>query len=153
MDRKRSSEQERKLELSLETFRNNLKSTVKLIREGFLSTNTRFGLGELSETPSIDRLVQQVEASDAWLLAGEKEKGSFLRNAIIELGLVPENLNRERAIRTYVDEGIRPESEGGADVMVFKTQYSKLELHVLDYRNKDIGRRYDLVVAETQVSY
>lgn len=141
---------DQELKLSLETFKSTLDSTIELINEGFLSVGTRFGLGHLNETPSMDMLVQQVEDADAWMLATEVEKKGFLRNVIIELGLTPENLTRERAEQTYDDEGFRGEpNEAGSEIMVFKTKYAGLELHVLDYRNPDIGRRYDLVVSST----
>ncbi len=145
----REKESSKELKLDLETFKSNAESTVELIREGFLQSGTRFGLGELAESPSMDMLSPQVDDVDAWVLADKDERKGFLRNVIIELGLVPDRLTRERAITAYEDPGIRGEpSEGGADVMVFKTQYPRLELHVLEYKNDDVGRRYDLVVTE-----
>lgn len=137
----------RKPELNIETFNNNLISTAELIREGFLPTESRFGLGELAETPSFDMYSPQVNELDAWIVASEDNKKSFLRNMIIALGLTVENLTQERAKRTYKEDGIRgTPSEGGAEIMVFDTQFPRLELHVLQYNNSDMGTKYDLVV-------
>ena len=147
MDDKEKSEKE--LKLDLETFKSNVESTAGLIEEGFLETGARFGLGELTEYYSMDMLSPQVSDVDAWVIASERERESFLRNVVIELGLVPEQLTSERAKRTYKDEGVRGQpSEGGGEVMVFPTVFPRLELHVLIYGNEDVGRRYDLVVAE-----
>ena len=107
--------------LNLETFKSNVESTVELIREGFLQAGTRFGLGELAESPSIDMLSPQVDNPDPWVFAGDKEKKDYLRNVIIILGLTPDQLTRERAITIYEDPGVKGElSEGGADVWFIK---------------------------------
>lgn len=146
-----SSEEEntrKDTEISLETFRGNLDSVRELTEIGFLEPGTRIGLGVLIENSAPDLPVWEVEDSEAWIFLSDREKRGFLRNVGIHLGVDMEQLTSERAIRTYKEGGIRgAPSEGGADVMVFNTKFPVLELHVMDYGNSDIGRRYDLVVA------
>lgn len=148
MDDQEQKEQSKEPKLNLEIFKSNLNSTADLIYEGILPSNTQFGLGELCEARSMDMPFDQVNEEDPWAIASKKEKENFLRNVIIELELVPEQLTRERAIHTFRDEGLRGESsEGGADVMVFKTKYP-IDLHVKSYGDNTVGNRYDLVVTE-----
>ena len=136
-------------EVNLETFRSNLESIRELIETGFFEPDTRIGLGVLIEKSALDLPTWEVEDSEAWIALSDKQKRDFLRNVGIHLWVDMEHLTAERAIRTYREEGIRGSpSEGGADVRVFNTKFPELELHVMDYDNSDIGRRYDLVVVQ-----
>jgi len=136
MEGRESEEQEKEKSLSLETFRSNMESTLELIE-----------IGELCEAPSLDMTLDQADVEDSWFKATMNEKENFLRNVIIELGLLPEQLTGERAKRTFFEEGIRgAPSKDGADVLVFQTKYPMLELHVKRYRDKAVGNHYDLVV-------
>jgi hypothetical protein len=90
-------EQNKESRLDMDVFKSNLASTVELVDMVFLEPGSPIGLGELCEVRSMDMTFDQADEADAWVVAKKEEKESFLRNVIIEFGLVPEQLTGERA--------------------------------------------------------
>ncbi len=84
-----------------------------------------------------------------WDLVDDVHKKKFLKSLGAFLSVDFLNFSKKDIIREFDEPGVKgAPSEGGAKVVVLNTKDSKLEVHVSDYKNPKLGRKYDLVRKE-----
>lgn len=133
-----SPEQERirAQELSLEWLGN----FRELIDSGFIEAGERYGFDQLVEEAGIGR----------WEGMSEEAKSGAFTAVHLRFGIdLANEIPEEIVIKRYKEEGVRrARSEKGALVQVVPTLDPDVEVHIMDYEEPELGRRYDFVRAE-----
>ena len=84
-----------------------------------------------------------------WDSVDDVYKEKFLKSLGASLGVDLLNFSEKDVIREFDEPGVKDApSEGGAKVVVLNTKDPKLEVHVSDYSDTKLGRKYDLVRKE-----
>lgn len=111
----------------------------EILQEDFLAIGDRYGLDQLVAIESDD-------PGAVWTSLTDEERQLAVATVERVLGTELRSPRKERLIRTYEEKGVPGEvSEAGAQVDVFGTDDPNLEVHVMHYRNQELGVRYDLV--------
>lgn len=111
-----------------------IESLLELIESDFIEVGGHYGIEQLLEDPG------------TWGSMGVDEQQVLLGALGNFLGVDLSNFPSGQIARKYREKGVVGQSsEGGAEVLVLRTEFPQLEVHVMDYANPEVGRRYDLV--------
>lgn len=113
-----------------------IESLLELIESDFFEIGGHYGVEQF------------LEDSETWGSMDMDEQQVLLGALGNFLGVDLSNFPSEQIAKKYHEEGVVGQlSEGGAEVLVLRTIFPQLEVHVMDYANPEVGRRYDLVRA------
>ena len=81
-----------------------------------------------------------------WMGMSEEEKVKFLNGMGQILGVELVNFRPEDVVRRESQEGVDGTiTEEGVEVTVLKTKYPEFEIHVMEYKNPDLPKYYEIV--------
>lgn len=110
-----------------------VESLLELSEMGFFSEGERYSF-------------EQITGEGNWEHLPETQRAEFIKGMGTILGVQILNYGESDVIRREFQEGVTGErTEKGAEATVLKTKYPQFEVHVVDYRNPDIPRHYDIV--------
>ena len=127
---------EGRVEKFLGEAREHLESVRELSEMDFFEISDRYGF-------------EQVVGEEEWSNLSGDEEAQFLKGVGEMLGVDLVNIREEEVVRREFQEGVKGEkTEKGADVTVLRTKDEMFEVHVMNYKNPDLGTRYDIVRAK-----
>ena len=111
-----------------------VKDVLELVEMEFIRVGEGYGFEQILPNPM------------SWPIVLEETRREIIEIVGSRLGVDLINVPEDQVIRRYREEGVMGQpSEGGADVIVLKTNEPQLTIHVFEYVNPDLGTRYDFV--------
>lgn len=116
--------------------RGEIEGILEIAEMGFFAQGERYGF-------------EQITGVKMWEEMSENSRVEFLKGMGEVLGVDLVNIKDEQVLRREYQEGARGElTKEGAEVTVLQTRHDDFEVHVADYKNPDLGTRYDFVKKE-----
>ena len=146
---------ERKEKLSIEKIllkraKEMIKDLPELIEIDSFMVGDEFGFGQLIGELEADIILEPEDKPILafWPLLDDSQKRTVLNKVGKMLGVNLKDINEDQIVRHYSGEGIKgTPSESGANIQVLQTKLPELEVHIITYKNPELGTRYDLVRA------
>ncbi len=136
------------VEKMVERAKEELQDLRELIELDFFGVGDRYSFEQNIQGPTKvhPQLGDLMPGDGYWRSLVGEQRRFFLSQMGFLLGTDLLNIQEDKVIRNYHEEGVvGTSSEGGASVRVLQTKFPELEIHVLEYKNPELGTRYDLV--------